>query len=340
MMRSLITLLFGAALFVAAPAFAQANFGGTSALTIVASPAHPNPDSIVTLTAQSPLLDLQDSDVEWTVNGNSAGSGQSIKVQLGALGTQTDVAVIVSGASGDDSAQLSLVPTSIDLLWEATSYVPPFYQGRALPASGSMIRMLAVPHFVGSNGAIPASGIDFTWKINNAVDEAQSGIGESSATFPAAVLYDTDVITVDAQTPDGSLSGEATISLRTGDPDLVLYEDDPLFGITYYQALGQSTVAAESETSFAAVPYFANAVSANDPSLSYSWNINGSTVATDPQDPSEITVNAQSAGVAQISVSVTDPSDPFFGTNGSWAVSFASGSASSQNNPFESPQTP
>jgi hypothetical protein len=328
MMRRLVVLLTGGILFFALPAFAQVNFGGTSALTIVAK------------TAQSPLLDLADSDVEWTVNGTAAGSGQSIRVKMGALGTQTSISVAVSGNSGNDSAQLSLVPTSIDLLWEADSYVPPFYEGRALPSSGSMIRVLAIPHFVGSNGPVPASEIDFTWKLNNAVDEAQSGIGESSAVFPAAVLYDSDTIVVDAQTPDGSISGEATISIRTGDPVLVLYEDSPLFGIMYHLALGQSSAAGESETSFAAVPYFASAASANDPALAYDWTVNGSAVATDPQDPSEITVNAQSAGVAQLGLIVTKPSDPFFSANGSWAVSFASGSGSSQNNPFQSPQTP
>lgn len=328
MLRKLVALLFGGILFVAAPAaFAQANLDG-SALTIVANPAYPTPGSTVKLTAQSPLLDLADSDIEWSVNGNSAGSGRSINVTLGGLGQETDVAVSVSGASGNDSAEVTIIPTSIDLLWEASSYVPPFYQGRALPASGSSIRVLAVPHFEDATGAaVSPSDIDFTWKLNNAVDESQSGIGESSAVFPAATLYGTDTIVVDARTPDGSLTGEATLSLRTQSPQLVLYEDSPLFGVMYYDALSQSTVASESETSFAAVPYFAAALSANDPALSYSWNVNGSPVSTDPQDPSEITINAQAAGTAQIQLSLEKPSDPFFSASGAWAISFSTGGA-------------
>lgn len=338
MLRTVIALLFGGLLFAALPVFAQVNFGGTSALTVQTSPAHPTPGATVQLTAESPLLDLADSDVEWTVNGTPAGSGESINIKLGALGTQTVVSVSVSGTSGSDSAQLSIVPTSIDLLWEADSYTPPFYQGRALPTSGSMIRVLAIPHFIAAGGAIPPSNIDFTWKLNNAVDKAQSGVGESSAVFPAGVLYSTDQITVDAQTPDGSISGEATLSLRTQSPDLVLYEDSPLFGVMYHQALGGATAANESETSFAAVPYFADAISANDPSLSYAWSVNGSSVAADSQDPSEITINAQSSGIAQVGLTLSKPSDPFFSAQGSWAVSFSSGTGTSlQNNPFQSP---
>lgn len=324
MSRTLIALLSGGILFSALPALAQANFTGASALTISASPAYPAPNSIVKLTAESPLLDLQDSDILWTVGGKPAGTGQSISLTTGALGKETDASVSVSGASGSDSATLAIIPTSIDLLWEADSYVPPYYKGRAAPGSGSSIRVLAVPHFVSADGtSVASSDIDFSWSVNGAVDKAQSGLGESSAIFPAATLYGSDQITVVARAADGSLAGSASIAVRTQDPQLVLYEDSPLFGIMYHAAIPQSSTAADSETSFAAVPYFANALSANDPSLAYQWTVNGAPVATDPQDPSEITVNAASAGVASVGLSVGNVSDPFFSASGSWQIAFS-----------------
>lgn len=339
MSRTLIALLFGGILFSALPAFAQLNLTGTSALTISANPTYPGPNSVVQLTAESPLLDLQESDVEWSVNGVSAGSGQSIKLMLGSFGKETDVSVSVSGPSGNDETSITLVPTSIDLLWEADSYVPPFYKGRAMPGSGSMIRVLAIPHFVNANGTgMPSSDINFTWKVNGAVDEAQSGVGESSAIFPAAILYGSDVIDVVAQASDGSLSGEASVTVPTQAPQLVLYEDSPLFGVMYHEAVSQSSTASESETSFAAVPYFADATSANDPSLAYQWTVNGSSVAADPQDPSEITIDAPSAGVANVALSISKPSDPFFSASGAWQISFSGPSAGSDN-VFTSPSS-
>ena len=335
MTRTRFALLFGTAFFVALPCFAQANFGGTSALTISANPAHPTPGSTVVLTAESPLLDLADSDIEWSVNGTSAGSGRSISVTLGSLGKETNVSVSVSGASGSDSTEVSLVPTSIDLLWEADSYVPPFYLGRAMPGSGSTIRLLAIPHFILPDGSeAPLSNIDFTWKVNGAVLEAQSGVGESSATVPAAILYGSDSVTVDAQTTGGTLNGEASISIRTQDPELVLYDDSPLFGIMYHRALSSSSGAGEAETSFAGVPYFAEAVSPNDPRLTYSWNVNGSPVVADPQDQSEITISAQSQGTAQISLSLSNSSDPFFSADGSWQVAFSASAVGAGGNVF------
>ncbi len=339
MQRKLISLLFGGLLLAALPVYAQqVNLTGTSALTVSVNPAYPGPNSTAQLTAESPLLDLQSSDIEWTVNGSPAGSGQSITIKTGGLGTQTVVNVSVSGASGQDSTQITIAPASVDLLWEGTSYVPPFYKGRALPGSNSSVRVLAMPRFVNGTGAVvPSSNIDFTWKLNGAVDRAQSGLGESSAVFPAATLFDSDTIDVVAQTPDGSLSGENSVTIRTGQPELLLYEDSPLFGVMYHQALPSSSAASESEVSFAAVPYFADAVSANDPSLAYQWVVNGSPVATDAQDPSEITIGAQSGGTANVGLSISNSSDPFFSASGSWSISF-SGSGATSNNAFHTPQ--
>ncbi|HTR18534.1 MAG TPA: hypothetical protein VMH91_00955 [Candidatus Paceibacterota bacterium] len=327
MLRTLIALVCGGILLAASPALAQqVNFTGTTALTISASPAHPGPNSTVELTAESPLLDLAASDIKWDVNGSPVGSGQSVQVKLGSLGQRTDVVVSVSGGSGNDSAEVVLVPTSIDLLWEADSYVPPFYLGRALPGSGSAIRLLAIPHFVRPDGSeVASSGITYTWKVNGAVLKAQSGVGESSVVVPAAILYGSDTVTVDAATT--GFSGEASVVVRTGDPQLVLYDDSPLFGILYHRALGSSSGAAEAVTSFAAVPYFVDAPSPNDPNLAYAWSVNGSAVTADPQDPSELTINAQSQGIAQVELSVSKPSDPFFSASGAWQVAFSAAGA-------------
>ncbi|MDR3570723.1 MAG: hypothetical protein P4L81_00790 [Candidatus Pacebacteria bacterium] len=333
MQRKLVALVFIGTIFFALPVLAQSNSIGTSALTISAAPAYPSPNTTVTLTAESPLLDLQNSTITWVVNGATVGTGISTKVQLGAVGKETDVSVSVSGPSGSDSASLALVPTSIDLLWEGDSYVPPFYKGRAVPGSNSSIRVLAIPHFITTSGkGVASSNIQFTWSVNGAVDRAQSGVGESSAIFPAAVLYGNDTIDVVARSTDGSLSGEASIVVPTQNPQLVLYEDNPLFGIMYHRPLSQSSTANESETSFAAVPYFSNAKSANDTSLAYNWTVNGSAVAADPKDPSEITITTKSAGIANIALSIVNAFDPFFSASGSWQVSFtgASGTGSDQ----------
>ncbi len=337
MMRRLIAVPAALVLLSTTPAFAQFYNGGQTALTIAESPAHPSPGSRVHLSAESPLLDLAASDVEWTVNGVPAGKGESIDITAGKLGQASHVAVSVTGASGNDSASLTIIPASVDLLWEADSYTPPFYEGRALPSSGSTIRLYAIPHILRSSGVeVPASNLTFTWKNNGAVLQADSGVGKSSATIPAAILLGSDVITVDAQTADGTLSGEASVAIQTIDPHLVLYESSPLFGILYHRALQQNDSATDAETTFTAVPYFADALTARDPNLSYEWRINDSPVANDPKDPNEVTVSSQAVGTAQINLNLSSPRDPFVAANGSWTISF--GNTASPQDAFNSTQ--
>ena len=324
--------LFAVTLLVASPVFAQfdsQNDGG--ALTISVDPAYPGPGQRVTLTAQSPLFDLSASDIEWTVNGSPAGSGTSITTVLKAAGSVSTVGVSVSGPSGSDSTEVSIAPTSMDLLFEASTYVPPLYLGRALPSSGSAIRVLAVPHFIRPDGSsIPSSDIIFTWKNNGATLASLSGIGENSAVIPAAILFGSDAITVDARSFDGSLSGEASLSVRTQDPQLLLYEVSPLFGVMYHRAMGQIGTASESESSFAAIPYLANARGPNDSRLAYDWSVNGASIAADAQNPNEVTIAAQGPETAQIDLSISNPSDPFVSASGEWNISFAqSGSSAS-----------
>ena len=325
-----------------AQASAQVNLTGTSALTIVVNPPHPTPVSIVKLTAQSPLLDLADSDVEWTVNGKPAGSGQSIgqPMQLEGAGHRNRRQRFCFGRKRER--------------FRAAFHRPDFHR----PALRSrFIRAAVLPR-----PSAPDLGLDDPsardtalhrpgWDCHCAVryrfhleieQRRRRSAIRCRRIFRPIPCGDPHVLTqtgsrCDAQTPDGSISGEASISLRTQNPDLVLYEDSPLFGIMYHRALGQSAIASEAETSFAAVPYFASAVSANDPSLAYAWTVGGSPVATDSQDPSEITINAQSSGVAQIGLALTEPSDPFFSASGAWAISFANASGGSlENNPFQS----
>lgn len=326
MVKAAIATFSSVIMLVALPAFAQLNYTGQKALTIAVDPTYPAPHTTVHLTAQSPLLDLAHSSIQWSVGGTPAGNGLSIDVPVGAAGSRTTVSLSVSGATGSDSASVTLIPTAIDLLWEADSYTPPFYAGRAIPTSGSKIHVVAMPHFMRADGSIiPTSSLDFTWKVNGATLSSQSGMGANSTIIPAAILYGSDTITVDVSTEDGSQGGEASVVVPTVAPQLELYIDNPLFGVMYHRALGSSGNTGDSETSFTAVPYFIAAPFAQSSTLAYTWTIDGATMTTDPNDPNEFTARAKAPGSAQIGVSIAKPSDPFVSADGSWTVSFGSG---------------
>jgi hypothetical protein len=164
-----------------------------------------------------------------------------------------------------------------------------------------------------------------------------SGRGKSSVSIDAPTLFGTDTISVEAVSADAFVSGEASVAISDKAPDLVLYEDHPLFGIMFHTAIGPNAFIPESEMSFTAIPYFAPAHSAADPSLDYAWRVNGSPLSGAAGTPNEITINAAgSGGPARIQLSLSHATNYFFGADGAWGVTFTRGASggSGANDPF------
>jgi hypothetical protein len=318
-------------LLLATPAYAQLGLPGIeNALMIGLTPAHPGPHDHVHLTVQSSAIDLSQSAITWSSNGTVMAQGMGVTsadVVAGALGTQTKIGVEADAPDGTIArAQAVIAPTEVDLLFEADSYVPPFYKGRALPSANTNVIVQAIPHFVNPDGSeMAAAKLVYTWKKDGQVMGTLSGTGKSSAIIPAPLLYGSDDISVDVASADNTLSGTASVNVASVDPGVVLYEDHPLYGILYNNALRASTFIPESEMTFAAVPYFAAIGSPNDSTLQYAWNINGAAIAADPKDPSEITINANnSSGIALIGLELTDAINYFLDAKGGWSVTLSS----------------
>ena len=340
-MRPLVFLVVSAALFVALPTYAQQfnpDVFGTN-LSLELSPQYPQPGNSVHVTAGGSGIDLAGSAIVWRSNGNIIAQGMgltSIDTVAGALGTQADIEIDVATQDGNmRSAHATIAPTEIDLLVGSDSYTPPFYRGRALPSAGTDIIVQALARFKQQDGTlVPDSAITYTWKRDGQVLGDISGRGKSGAVIPALHLFTDDTITVDAVSADGTLSGEASAVVPAAQPTLDLYEDHPLYGVLYNNALGASAFVSESEMAFVGVPYFAQAGSPNDSGLSYSWRVNDTPVSSSASSPSELTINADnSSGLAQIALEVTRAANFYMDATGWWSVAFP-GAAGGSQDPF------
>jgi hypothetical protein len=331
-----------AILLAALPAYADFGLLGANAdLIISLEPAHPGPGDVVRLTVHSGSMDVTQDQVVWRVNGavvRQAPGTSALEIPAGGLGAETVVEADALAPDGTvASAQTSVIPTEIDLLFSADSYVPPFYKGRALPSAGTNLHLEARARFIRPDqSAIPASDIMYTWRRNNRIMGSVSGQGKFSIVIPAPMMFGTDVISVEAASTDGTFSGVATTRIPSAEPALILYTNHPLFGIMFNQALRTSSAIPGSETTFAAIPYFVEAQNLNDPALSYLWTVNGRRVPTSETDREEITINAgKSSGVAQISLALTHATNFLTDVLGLWNVTFSSsGGAADQ---FHSP---
>lgn len=327
-----MTLLFAAAGIALSTSGVHAQLinppGAETALTIVLSPEHPAPGDTVTLVLRSTLHDLSNSTITWRANGALIAQGEGVTnatVTAGEIGTETDISVEVSTEGGDAAAAAAIIPTRVDVLWEADSLVPPFYRGRALPSAGSRVRLMAVAFLPSSAGGyLPADKITYTWRRNGEI--VLSGRGKTTVTIPGPVLFGTDTVTVQTVSADKRVEGLGRVRIPSVEPVLSLYTNHPLFGITYHRALGPTTFVAESEMSFTAIPYFAPASAANDPDLLYAWRLNRTGIDTNESGTNEITIDAaKSPGLAQIQLGVTHWKNLYLDVDGSWQVTFTRG---------------
>ncbi|MDP2648762.1 MAG: hypothetical protein U1D26_02665 [Patescibacteria group bacterium] len=309
-------------------------------LVISMTPIHPGPREAVHLTVHSPLLDISKNNIAWSAGGKVIAQGvgmDSADITAGALGSRTDVVVQATALDGSVlSATVRVVPTKIDLLFDSDSYVPPFYRGRALPSTGTSIFLEARPHFLRPDGSsLTDADITYTWRRNGQVLASVSGRGKSRVAIPSPVLYSTDRISVEAISDDESFSGEASEVIAAADPFVYLYEDSPLYGILYNNALGASAQINESEITLSAVPYFASVESPADPFFRYAWRVNGTSVNADNIAPNELTLSGDPQNYeARIELALTHARNLFLDAHGEWNVTL---SASFLGDVFRSP---
>ncbi|RJQ34929.1 hypothetical protein C4556_01465 [Candidatus Parcubacteria bacterium] len=334
--RALVLSIVFAAMLGAVPAGmpTHAQFGipvgipGTS-LSLSSSPEHPAPNSSVRLSLQSVFLDLADSNITWYANDAVIAEGIGLRetsLITGSLGSETRIRVEVAGQDGTATATGTLRPTEVDLLWEADSYVPPFYNGRALPSPGSNVRLFAIPRFqrAGASSTVSPDELIYTWKKNGRVVQAVSGRGKHTVVMESPVLFGTDTVSVEARTSDGVLRGSTSVRIASVEPVLSLYENHPVFGILYHRALQDGSVVSETEAVFTAVPYFVPARTPDNSALVYEWSINGTPIANDPRHPSSITINAEgSSGLAQIALALTHATNFFLSASSAWSVTLS-----------------
>lgn len=329
----IVGILSMCVMFLSVQAYAQVGLPGIeTAVLITYEPAHPGSGDTVRLKAQSSVLDLEKANVVWRANGKKIAEGagvDSTSTTVGALGTATEIEVSV--AAQDEivaSALVTIVPTELDLLVDSDAYAPPFYRGRAPASAGTNLRLQAIPLFKQPGGPyVTNTNIDFTWRKNGEVIGSASGRGKSSAIIPVQHLFGTDRISVEARSIGGLLVNETSFVFSPAQPILTLYQNHPLLGILYHQALGTATFIPDSEMTFVAVPYFAQAERAEDAALTYAWRVNGRTIPSETNQNS-ITINAEnSRGVALLNLELTHATNYYLDAKGSWNITFSADSS-------------
>jgi hypothetical protein len=177
------------------------------------------------------------------------------------------------------------------------------------------------------NGAlIPNGSITFTWSRNGTVLGNVSGLGKSVAYIDSPALYGTDTIGVRATASDETISANTSVVVPNAKPVLALYEDHPLYGITYFQTLpGQ--ISGANDMTVAAEPYFAAIDGLGDPNISYNWLLNGSAYSASSTKRNEVTIDSTQKSAA-LHLDISSPINFFLSVASDWKFTFGNSGGS------------
>ncbi|MDB5259921.1 MAG: hypothetical protein JWN37_152 [Candidatus Nomurabacteria bacterium] len=212
------------------------SFGEIEA-TINISPSNPTPNSSVNLTLSSYSFDVNTSNITWIVSGKTTLSGlgaKNLTIKTGGLGTQTTVTASVVAPDGSTlSTSVTIVPSSIDLLFESPeSEVPLFYDGRSLPGEGAGIRVVAIPNISEGGALVSRNRLSYSWYLNDELLSSASGLGKQSVSLKLDYLNDANIIKVAVSSP-GGLSSQKSITVYPHDIIPALYTYDDILGVDY-----------------------------------------------------------------------------------------------------------
>ena len=274
------------------------SIGDTDPLTLTVDPSYPAPYSTVTVTPGSTLIDLSSSNITFTLNGKviqKSSGAEPVTVTVGGPGKATTVTVTATVDGKSYVKSIVFHPAEVALIEEPISTTHPFYLGGPLLASEGRVRLVALPDFRTTTGAaISPSALVYTWKNGDQILQDASGIGKSTLSAVAPDQYRDTTITLTVATQDQSIVGESSVAISPVDPIVRIYQNDPLLGPLFNQALPATFTITDSERTFRAVPYYFS----ESPTLA--WQVNG--VAS--QSGQDITVRPSGSGVGSALLSI------------------------------------
>jgi hypothetical protein len=251
-------------------------------LTIQTFPQYPRPGDSVVAKVSGLITDLTNDSITWFLNGNPIATGPGKATASFTVGKFGELSHLTAQATDPKtgatySANYTVSPSTVDLIWETDTYTPPFYEGKALQTAGSKVRLTAFPKITDTYGnLISPNDLIFTWKQGTTVIPDLTGRGRQSVEISNQnVIGPLNVSVTVASVNDPSLGGSASLNLTVSNPKILFYQDHPLMGILYNAALPQSANLGGAEMQIIAEPYYFSAVDRTAPNLDYTWLVNG-----------------------------------------------------------------
>lgn len=293
---------------VCAP-LAHAQLGTVPApIQYIMSPETPGPNTQVTIEAQGVGTFLGNATITWSVNGKVLLSGvgeRAFTFTTGALGTQTRVHVAVKSPSeGSFSNDWTLSPSSVNMLWEADTTVPPLYKGKALYSGGSNLKVVAFPSVVINGKSIAPGSLSYQWTVNDNPAPQQSGYGRNTISFTGDQLQPQEDVAVTVFNGPTQV-GFGEVIIPASAPQIVVYDKDPLRGMLLDNALPTAVSLSAKEFTIQAVPYYFATQSIKSGAAAYAWTLNNEDTTGPNAAKGQLTLRQSGSGTGSAVIGIT-----------------------------------
>lgn len=273
------------------------------------TPEYPTPNTDTYISIESYVFDLNSSNINWKINGKSVLTGVGKKrlvFMSGNLNSETEIEVEVKTINGQLLIKNFIIkPTSLDILWEADTYTPPFFKGKPMFTRQASVYLYAMPNIFQGQNKIPKEKLVYKWSNNGKLMNNVSGYGKYYIQINSTILGRDMEIEVEATDPQTGQVAYNSVILSPTEPIIYLYEKDPLFGIKQEKALENIQITDSNEKEIIAIPYFFSTRKING--LTYDWSINGRQIEDGQNIASRVFRKIKDVfGKAKIDVSVTN----------------------------------
>ena len=276
------------------------------------TPSTPQPGESVFFRIESFSTNLNKGNIAWFVNDIESARGvgrTTFSTITPQVGQQLSVRAVISTEEGNTITKTySITAASVVLVYEANSYTPPFYKGKALfPLQGDA-QIVAIPSVIIDGRQIPRDELVYTWSVDDKVVQDASGYGQSVYFYNSDILSQNKFISVRVSARDSNAATEGEIFISPTSPEIVLYEKSSAFGVIERNLANITNTLFSRELELIASPFYMSAQENTDLNLEYDWKING--VSLDQgvnNQPSVLFRNEEDKeGNARISVRVTE----------------------------------
>jgi len=277
-----------------------------------ATPSTPQPGEVVSFRVESFSTNLNKGSIVWFINGVESLSGvgnTTFSATTPRAGERLSVEVVITTQEGNTVRKnYSITAASVALIYEANSYTPPFYKGKALfPLQGDA-QIIAIPNVIIDGEQISRDQLIYTWSVNNRVMQDMSGFGRSTYFYNSDILSQNKFVSVEvsAQGSDASTEGEIFISPTR--PEIIIYEKSSAYGIVERNLADITNTLFSTEIELAAYPFFMSARKNTDANLTYDWSINGKSLPIENNNQPTVLFRNEnnSEGLARISARITE----------------------------------